>query len=349
MSIKKIGANLWQIRASVRVAGKVNPATVREKFRGTKIEAECRQAELVRAAKSSRFSLTSQKTITHFSEAVDPYVDNLRAKGRLSITHGRMIEQMRREFGAIPLKAVPDRLDAFRRAMYGELAGGTLNRYTSVVRAVFSRLVALEVIPRNPITQVRFPKFEEKSRDRYLTAGERVALFDAIQELYPDILPLIRYMIMVPCRVSELTTAKREQYNRFTNTIYVPDSKAGIPINKPVPEEMTDYFMSIPDDCPWLFYRHVRGRYLRITHLQYAWRMCLARAEISDLRIHDLRHIAATDLYEAGNSERLIADVAGWKTPNMLSVYYHKDSMKSAREARFKKPDTAFQKREVAS
>jgi len=47
-------------------------------------------------------------------------------------------------------------------------------------------------------------------------------------------------------------------------------------------------------------------------------------------RIHDLRHISATDLYEAGIPERVIMDCAGWKTP-MLSQYRHKDSLKSAK------------------
>jgi hypothetical protein len=36
----------------------------------------------------------------------------------------------------------------------------------------------------------------------------------------------------------------------------------------------------------------------------------------------------------AGNSERAIMDIAGWKTP-MLSTYYHKDSLRSAQTIRF--------------
>jgi hypothetical protein len=36
-----------------------------------------------------------------------------------------------------------------------------------------------------------------------------------------------------------------------------------------------------------------------------------------------------------GNSERAIMDIAGWKTP-MLSTYWHKDSLRSAKTILFR-------------
>jgi len=159
---------------------------------------------------------------------------------------------------------------------------------------------------------------------------------EAVQSRRPEMLPLIRFMLLVPCRISELTTAKREQYNPFTNTIYIPDSKAGIPINKPVPEEMTGYFRSIPPDCPWLFYwTDKSGKYHPFASIRRAWMDSLKLAGLSNFRVHDLRHISATDLYEIGNPERRIMDIAGWKTP-MLSKYRHKDSLRSAQRIVFK-------------
>jgi len=342
MGIKNIGVNLWQIRTSVRVTGVAYPISVRERFCGTRAEAEARRVELISAAKKRSSSLIIQKDIKHFSDAVELYLDNLRAKGTLSRAHRQMIEQLCREFGHLPIMAVPDRLEAYRRALMGVRSSACINRHTNIIRAVFNRLVALERFPKNPISAVRFPRHKEKPRDRYFVADERERLFDTIDSRHPHILPIILYMCMVPCRVSELVTARREQYNRFTNTIYIPDSKAGIPIHKPVPEDMAEYFQAIPENCPWLFFERLKsGRYRPLTHLRYAWRDCLAEAGISDLRIHDLRHIAATDLYESGVPERIINEIAGWKT-NMLSGYRHKDSLKAAQSIKFKKPDAAL-------
>jgi integrase len=62
-------------------------------------------------------------------------------------------------------------------------------------------------------------------------------------------------MAAVPCRVGELIPARREQYSPFTGTIYIPDSKTGKPLNKPVLREMQEYFRNIPVESPWLFYK----------------------------------------------------------------------------------------------
>jgi len=169
-----------------------------------------------------------------------------------------------------------------------------------------------------------------------LSSDERLLLLNTIKEHRPYILPIIMYMLMVPCRVSELVTARRDQYIPTAKVIKIPKSKAGIPIIKSVPENMREYFRSIPLDCPWLFYEETApGRYRPLTHLRYAWSFCLKMAGISDLRVHDLRHIAVTDLHYAGNSERVIAAQAGWKSTAMMSTYWHYDELKAAQEMRF--------------
>jgi len=342
MSIRKIGTNLWQIKVSVRVPGKIEPLKKQERFRGTRTEAERRQVDVIERFREGG-SLAYTPIISTFSEAVDLYLTKLAAEDRLSPGWKRKIESIIKQFGHLPLEAVSDHLAAWRRSRADALHRGkkpsasTLNRPVEIVRAVFNHLLALEYVPRNPITKIRFPKYREKPRDRYLTQEERMRLMNAIRIRRPEMMPLIQYMMLVPCRVGELLKARREQYNMFTNTIYIPDSKAKIPINKPVPDEMTEYFRSIPDDCPWLFYwKDWRGNYRPFLCIKRAWRESLKIAGFTNVRVHDLRHISATDLYEAGNPERMINDVAGWKT-NMLSNYWHRDSLRSTQAMEFKR------------
>jgi len=342
--IKKKGQNIWQIKVSVRVPGRDNPVQKQEMFYGTQTEAKLREAEIIGQLKAGgSLAYSKPKGVSTFGEAVDMYLERLRAQDRLSKGHLPKINRLHREFGHLPLDVMPDYFEAWLKHLirtptpWGKMrATATINRQIEIVRAVYNHLLALEEIPRNPITKLRFPKYKEKPRDRWLTLDERARLLRAVHKHRPQMLPLIRYMLLVPCRVSELTAARREQYNPFTNTIYIPDSKAGIPINKPVPEEMTEYFISIPADCPWLFYwTDSRGKYRPFATVRHSWLDCLKIAGISDFRVHDLRHISATDLYEAGNSERSVMDVAGWKT-QMLSRYRHKDSLRSAQGIVFK-------------
>jgi len=345
MSIKNAGQNYWRIKVSVRVPGRNDPIKKQETFYGTKTEAECWQAEIIRQLKDCGSLTYLPKNVRTFGEAVDQYLAKLRAQDRLSPGYKWMVDWLSREFGHLPVNKMPEYFEAWikHRARTPVRNGrmpspATINRPVEIVRAVYNHLAAMEEIEKNPITAIRFPKYKEKPRDRYLTSEERGRLLLAIHRRRPQLLPLIRYMLLVPCRISELTAARREQYNPFTNTIYIPDSKADIPINKPVPEEMTEYFRNIPADCPWLFYwTDGSGAYRRYVSIKRAWAECLKAAGLSNLRIHDLRHISATDLYEAGNPERQIMDVAGWKTP-MLTTYRHKDSLRSAQRIIFK-PD----------
>jgi integrase len=354
MSITKIKPNVWQIKVSARVPGKDYPVKYREQFCGTKTEAEYRKAEIVRQLKSSS-SLTPTKNIRTFDEAIELYLVKLRATGRLSKHHQNKIELIRREFGHLPLEAVPEHFETWLKRLAntpgrsGKLhAPATLNRQVEIVRAVFNHLVVLDELPKNPITPVRFPKRKEKARDRYLTLDERARLLNAIRRRRPEMLPLIQYMLLVPCRVSELTMARREQYNPFTNMVYIPDSKADIPIYKPVPEEMTEYFRNIPIDCPWLFYwKDSRGQYRPFVNRHRAWADALKMAGIENFRIHDLRHMAVTDLLNAGNDKHIIKSVAGWKT-DMLTIYYHKDGLNDARKCVFQDTGRAAPAREEA-
>ena len=211
-----------------------------------------------------------------------------------------------------------------------------MNAYKAIARAAFQHAVNLEILPKNPITQVKFPIFKGKPRDRVLTDEEWQRFVGVIREHKPFILPIVEYMATVPCRVMELATAKREQYDPIEKHIYIPDSKAGIPIYKPVPDKMLDYFNSIPADCPWLFYQKIgQEKYRPLIYMRHPWTYCCKKSGIVDYHIHDLRHWAVTKLLMAGNTERDVASVAGWKDTTMIKVYYLSDGRRSARSIKF--------------
>jgi len=344
MSVKPSGQNTWQIKVSVRVPGRNNPVQKQETFFGTKTEAKCREAEIIGQLKagSLTYSVLNSKGISTFKEAVDLYTAKLQVEGRLSKDHKRKVDRICREFGHLPLEDVPDRFDAWlKHVARASVSAGrkcspaTLNRPVEIVRAVYNYLVALEEMPKNPINKIRFPKHKETPRNRHLTQEERLALRTAIERHRPHILPIIVFMTLVPCRVSELTTARRSQFNPFDHTIYIPKSKAGIPIYKPIPPEMYGYFDNLPVGCDWLFFREQpKGIYHPIA-LRKAWHECLRLAGITDLRIHDLRHVAATGLIDAGNSAEVVSVVAGWTSTFMLKTYYNQDSQRGARSIVF--------------
>jgi integrase len=58
-------------------------------------------------------------------------------------------------------------------------------------------------------------------------------------------------------------------------------------------------------------------------------------AGIGDFHFHDLRHISATELIDAGTPERVVREIANWKT-DMLNRYYHLSSKKVLESVQFK-------------
>lgn len=340
MAIKKIAPNRYRVTVSVRDKNKGYPITKQKTVDGTRSQAVIAESDMLKELKAR--SLTSAYAVT-FGDAIDLHVKHLRIAGRLSKRHEYQIVCVRKALGHIRLEVFANQYEQYIKH-YTQTptprgtppTGATINRHIAIVRAAFNRLVDLEVLDKNPITKMRFPRYEENPRDRYLTQEERLLLLSTIKQHRPFILPIIQYMMLVPCRTSELTTARREQYNPFTNTIYIPDSKAGIPIHKPVPPELEDYFKAIPEDCPWLFYKFDGGRYYSLeSRLSTAWKFCVRKAGIDNIRKHDLRHMAATDLHEAGNPTHTIMDIAGWKT-DMMKVYWKQDSLRSAQRVVFR-------------
>jgi len=338
MGIVKNGKNLYRIDAHVLRNGK--DCRRRESFEGTKAKAEERYLELKKELREGveTCSLTAAET---FEDILVIYREK---RNKILAPDISRCNKLSFDLGKIPLNSFGDRFEAYMRIFKnsptkktGTLpANATVNRIIETVRAAFNLALTLRLINENPITKARFPKAKECPRDRYLSDEERRRFLNAIERQAPYLLPFVRYSLLVPTRKSELTTLPREAYNAFTNTIYIPKSKAGIPIHKPVPEELKRYFTTgIPAGCPWLFFRQEKdGSFHQLGDFRRAFKACLKAAGLQNVRVHDLRHVAASDLCAAGNSERAIMDIAGWKTP-MLSTYWHKDSLKSAQNIQF--------------
>ncbi|MGQ5525255.1 tyrosine-type recombinase/integrase [Chitinimonas sp. PSY-7] len=54
-----------------------------------------------------------------------------------------------------------------------------------------------------------------------------------------------------------------------------------------------------------------------------AWRLALQRAGISNFRWHDLRHVSASWLVQAGTPTRAVQEYFGWTSPAMVQRYAH--------------------------
>jgi len=326
MSIKNVAVGVWKVAVSVRVPWKPYPIKRKATVKGTKAEAKLKESELIRAIGASGGGSSLKETavstfnkVETLQDGISLYLEKLKAQGRLSAVTQRKYGWLGRELGHIPILELGERFRDWIH-VYKNTVGrngkprtpATVNFVVNVVKAVCNHLVELEALNKNPITKAKFPTASCKPRFVTLTQEEVDRLLEVIQKERPDILPIVKYMLMIPCRAfSELVPARVSQLK--DGMIFIPTSKNGDQIFKPVPVSMADYFANIPDGCPLLFYRKVGETYLPLDNLRHAFEVCRKKAGLPNLRIHDLRHIAVTNLILRGVPVQLLMKICGWR------------------------------------
>jgi len=345
MSVKNVAVGVWKVAVSVRVPNKPYPVKRKITVRGTKNDALLKEAELRKAALdegqgdgSSLTAAVAQSTlkVTNLKEAIDLYLEKLKATGEFSAVTQRKYRWLGRELGHLPILELGDRFRDWIH-VYKNTVGrngkprsqATVNFVTNVVKAVAGHLVDLEILDKQPITKAKFPTASVKPRFVTLSQEEQDRLLAVIQKERPDILPIVKYMLQVPCRAfSELVHSKVSSLK--DGMIFIETSKNKDPIFKPVPVSMAEYFNSIPSGCSWLFYRKVGDQYLPLDNLRHAFEVCRKKAGLPNLRIHDLRHVAVTNLVLRGVPVQLLMKICGWRKDQ--SHIYCNISLKSGAE-----------------
>ncbi len=327
MGISKIGPNEWFIQARVILP---NPDKTkkrldnrkREIFKGTKSQAEERYLAI-------RSEMRGEKPkVKTFGDILIAYREN-----RGVIPGGQLptYQALMKDLGQISLGSLPDALERYlplmrkvRSKTSGRpLANGTINRLRTMASAALNLATARGTIPKNPLTKAVWPKLKEIPRDRFLDPVETDRLFGVIAREAPHLAPIVEFAMLVPCRKAELIKMRRHDLDLFNNAIRVHNgtTKSDQGVWKPIPPAMLSYFRALPPECPFLFYKIVKGQYRALGDFKVSWTRCRRLAGVEDFKFHDSRHIAATNMVNSGTPERVVMAVAGWST-NMLSTYW---------------------------
>jgi len=220
-NIRKTDANEWHLDIRVFKAGK--EVRKRETFRGTKHEADERFLFLKNEIRNGYAMSPARKLLT-FGDVLNLYRDKCES---FSETRRSLYSILMRALGEVALPAFVDSFEAFLKyhrvnpspVTKKPLANSSLNRFREFVITAFNMAVNLEVLVKNPINPMRFPKLREVPRDRVLTQLESVRLLNILSVDAPHLMPMVRYAMQVPCRRSELVGMLREDLDMFNKVI----------------------------------------------------------------------------------------------------------------------------------
>ena len=170
---------------------------------------------------------------------------------------------------------------------------------------------------QNPVKGVRKPSMG-KGRDRRLQAGEEEQLMAEFRKCRSSwIAPLFLFSLETACRQSEALKLKWPDVDLTRRIAVFRDTKNGETRIIPLSSKAIAILAGLPRD--------LKGNVFPITHVtvRTAFEHARARAQITDLRWHDLRHEAVSRLHELGLSTVEVASISGHKTLACLARYSH--------------------------
>ena len=181
----------------------------------------------------------------------------------------------------------------------------------------------------NPCRNV--DRYKEEARERYLSAGELRRLGKALDDGLaaqletPHMVAAIKLLLLTGARVSEILGLKWEDIDRERATAKLASSKTGkryIYLSEPALTILNDLVnLPVANVNPFV----IAGRYdhAPLDNLRKPWRRICKRASLTDVRLHDLRHTAASIGVAHGLSLPIIGRILGHTQAQTTQRYAH--------------------------
>lgn len=162
------------------------------------------------------------------------------------------------------------------------------------------------------------------ARERFLSAEEAARLRVAVAASQnPQLQHIVGLLLLTGARVRELLDARWEHVDVERKSWLIPTSKTGKPRHVPLSKAALVIIEALPrfKDCPWLVPNpDTRNPYMSIKH---GWRRAIRVAKLPGLRIHDLRHSAASFMINNGVDLFLVGKVLGHASYQSTQRYAH--------------------------
>jgi len=202
------------------------------------------------------------------------------------------------------------------------------NRTLGVLSKMFNLAEVWGLRPdgSNPCLHVK--KYPEQKRERFLSPEEFAELGKALRAVEQDgsetesAVAAIRLLMLTGCRLSEIMTLKWEHVDLARHELRLPDSKTGAKVVH-FGKTAADVLKGIArlDDNPYVVTGRKPGS--RLTDLQHPWRRIRDKANLPDVRIHDLRHSYASGALALGEGLPMIGKLLGHTQVQTTARYAH--------------------------
>ncbi len=194
----------------------------------------------------------------------------------------------------------------------------TIKREMWILRSVLSHAVKRGYLAKEALPEI--PRVEGDRREPYVSKDQLWKLLDAAE---PRLRAFIGLALATGRRRGELLALTPAQVDWQARVINFPRLKSRrktiqVPMNRTAQAILADLPRPLADDAP---YFPIAPR-----DLQRLWERAVRVAEVTDLHLHDLRHLVASHLLNKGVPDQMRAEVLGHSTGRhfaMTARYSH--------------------------
>lgn len=174
-------------------------------------------------------------------------------------------------------------------------------------------------------------RYKENQRERFLSTAEVSSLAEAMAKLEENrqemdgVLNAVRLLLLTGCRLGEVVALRWGDVDVENQTLAIRDAKAGGRVQD-IGAQTAAFLSTLPRTGDWVLSGSAPDKPLSKSTLEHAWTRIRAKADLPDVRLHDLRHTVGTYTGQAGANAFMVRDRMGHKTLAMTGRYVNRDS-----------------------
>ena len=194
------------------------------------------------------------------------------------------------------------------------VASASVNREVACLRRCYNLAIEEGIVKDNPCSGLK--SLEENERDRICSPEEFKSLKRELHQEARDIITVAYYTGM---RISEITGLdwSRVYLTKRYGYLRKQDTKNKTPRTVPfLHPDVLEVFERLGENP-----RRIHGKVFGIKSIRSSFDTACKNLGIKNLRIHDFRHTAATNMRKSGIATSVVMKICGWKSVQMFMRY----------------------------
>jgi integrase len=199
-----------------------------------------------------------------------------------------------------------------------KVSNATVNREVSVLKRCFKLAIREKLLQENPCMGVE--SLKEKERNRICACEEFEALKKELHANARDVVVLAYHTGM---RIGEILGLEWRRVDFKNRLIHLrgEDTKNGESRKVPFLNKEVDELLWRRGRDP----RRIYGKVFGVNCIRNPFERACRKLGIKNLRMHDFRHTAATNMRKAGIDTTVVMKICGWKSVQMFLRYNEVD------------------------